>query len=108
MGHQGAAGHAVAAGGQGLRDLRDDSGVQCIQREQVERAGHTYTPNRIQEMRPTVEMLSLDGDGSFRADRGLYTIKTVSDIKTFLGRPSGRPHYICSRLGVARSSLAPP
>jgi hypothetical protein len=27
----------------------------------------------------TVEILCLDGDGSFRANRGLETIKTVSD-----------------------------
>jgi hypothetical protein len=28
---------------------------------------------------PTVEILCLDGDGSFWANRGLKTIKTVSD-----------------------------
>jgi hypothetical protein len=33
----------------------------------------------------TVEILSLDGDGSFRANRGSETIKTVSDKKTSWG-----------------------
>jgi hypothetical protein len=33
----------------------------------------------------TVDILCLDGDGSFLANRGLETIKTVSDLKILKG-----------------------
>jgi hypothetical protein len=74
----------------------------------------------------TVEKLCLDGDGSFRANRGFETYKTVGDEKTLWGdrqvehfefaaasasrgapwRPGARPSVARSRRRVARSRHA--
>jgi hypothetical protein len=69
--------------------------------------GTVYSKFVVSISQYTVEILSLDGDGSFRANRGLETIKTVSDLKNAWGDRQVESIKFAARLCVARSSQAP-